>query len=280
VDYSSKCSRPDAHEIGRLAPAGRPNVRLDEGSGPLPRLPDPPGAGCSKRLGSTLGRNQVLRSSLCADSDASVDWNAIGLATGAGRSLASFSSRWGYKLKLKFCAVYGECAGEGLFFHNDVQVDWIVKRIGNGGPHDCVFYKRFQDFKRHISLDAHAHRDSVKTKRLGREIACAPQRGNSDLAGDFDLEVADRNGTRHCVRVNSNRETRTKGGEKSFAGGRGGLVGQRRCVVNFRIQRRKFTDVGPVTKPSCGNSAAAEIADRVSSLGRRIRNFSLGFPIN
>jgi hypothetical protein len=34
--------------------------------------------------------------------------------------------------------------------------------------------------------------------------------------------VADRNGTRHCVRVNSNRETRTKGGEKSFAGGRGG----------------------------------------------------------
>ena len=60
-----------------------------------------------------------------------------------------------------------------LLFNDDVQVDRIVKRIGNGGPHDCVFYKRLQDFKRHISLDAHAHRDSFKTKRLGREIAGA-----------------------------------------------------------------------------------------------------------
>jgi len=71
---------------------------------------------------------------------------------------------------------------EALLFY-DVQVDRIVKRIGNGGPHGCLLYKRFQDFKRHISLDAHAHCDSFKTKRLGREIAGAPQRGNSDFPG-------------------------------------------------------------------------------------------------
>jgi hypothetical protein len=46
---------------------------------------------------------------------------------------------------------------EASLFNDEVQVNRIVKRIGNGGPHGCVFYKRFQDFTRHISLDAHAH---------------------------------------------------------------------------------------------------------------------------
>ena len=45
--------------------------------------------------------------------------------------------------------------GRGLFFNDDM--DRIVKRIGNGGPHDCVLYKRFHNFTRHIGLDAHAH---------------------------------------------------------------------------------------------------------------------------
>jgi hypothetical protein len=54
-----------------------------------------------------------------------------------------------------------------LFFNDEVQVNRIVKCIGNGGPHGCVFYKRFQDSTRHISLDAHAHCDGFKTKRLG-----------------------------------------------------------------------------------------------------------------
>jgi hypothetical protein len=45
--------------------------------------------------------------------------------------------------------------------------------------------------------------------------------------------VTDRNSTRHHVRVNSNRETRTKSSETSFAGCRRALVGQRRCVGNF-----------------------------------------------
>src|SRR5947208_745101 len=78
-------------------------------------------------------------------------------------------------------------------------MDRIVKRIGNGGAHDCVLYKRFHNFTRHISLDADAHCDSFKTKWLRREIAGAPQRGNSDLAGDFDLKLPDRNGTAHRV---------------------------------------------------------------------------------
>jgi hypothetical protein len=88
-----------------------------------------------------------------------------------------------------------------------------------------------------------------------------PERGNSDFPGDFDLKVTDGNSTRHRVRVNSNRETRTKSSEKSFAGCRLALVGERRCVGNLPRQRRKFTDVGPVTKPSHGHSAAAELAD-------------------
>jgi hypothetical protein len=101
-----------------------------------------------------------------------------------------------------------------------------------------------------------------------------PERGNSDFPGDFDLKVTDGNSTRHRVRVNSNRETRTKSSEKSFAGCRRALVGERRCVGNFPRQRRKFTDVGPVTKPSNGHSAAAELV--VGSLSLGTWNFSLG----
>jgi len=72
---------------------------------------------------------------------------------------------------------------------------FIFQRRRLGGP-DCeaywqrrttwlCVYKRFQYFTRHISLDVHAHGDGFKTKRLGREIAGAPQGGQLRFPRQF-----------------------------------------------------------------------------------------------